>query len=601
MSGLGPLLYEIASKFDASGFAAAQQSIVNLDKKFAAAKDSFESVTKVLASGLIANKIKDFGIESLHAFGEAEEGAARLAAAMRNLGNFTRQDVQENLDFAASLQQVTKYSDEAVVQTETLLTTFGLYGDQLRTATKATADLASGLGLDLNTAALLVGKSFVGETSTLGRYGIKIKEGTAEAEKFAAVLAEIQRRFGGAAQAEANTYLGRLEQMKNAFNDLQEKIGKELLPVAEFWLRHLKDATAMMDRLVEGQAKSASGDEIAVQQLKAKNRQILAAMNLLDQSDAKNRALYTQDIERNNKAILLIQQRINKAKELQAAEHGGPTGGPPKEVPELDQRTQDFMVSERGKALLEYHRVATGSEAKFHAGVRAEAQETAKQNAAVVRQMQQEWDQGAQTMAGGFAQAVIQMQVAGNNWREGWGQVFNAAINGMAAGFVKLANHGIKSFKDISDVASSMFDNIKQAFFQMVAQMIARYLVLKALMAVGFGPMGGGLLGGFKEGGPVPATGPYLLHAGEFVLPKHVVDQLQASRTAPAMAAGGGGGAVGVGGNITLEQHNHIDGGDPAAVARAIEEGNRRSLAWAADVSKSIYQVGKARAGETIL
>ena len=55
-------------------------------------------------------------------------------------------------------------------------------------------------------------------------------------QKFVEVQKQIAERFGGAAQAQAATYAGRLEILKNTFNDFQEIIGKFFLPVAEKWL-----------------------------------------------------------------------------------------------------------------------------------------------------------------------------------------------------------------------------------------------------------------------------------------------------------------------------------------------------------------------------
>ena len=50
-------------------------------------------------------------------------------------------------------------------------------------------------------------------------------------------------------------------------------------------------------------------------------------------------------------------------------------------------------------------------------------------------------------------------------------------------------------------------------------------------------PLAGGLfmnmLGGFRAGGRVPKTGPYLLHQNEVVIPSHVVSQYAKRKPAP--------------------------------------------------------------------
>ncbi len=56
--------------------------------------------------------------------------------------------------------------------------------------------------LPLNVQADLLGKAYAGNTSALGRYGIVVDETIPKAEKFEAVLRQLEARFGGAAQAE---------------------------------------------------------------------------------------------------------------------------------------------------------------------------------------------------------------------------------------------------------------------------------------------------------------------------------------------------------------------------------------------------------------
>ena len=63
----------------------------------------------------------------------------------------------------------------------------------------------------------------------LSRYGITLEEGIPEAEKFAAALAKIQEQFGGQARAQAETFSGVMQQLKNAFGDLQEKVGDAII------------------------------------------------------------------------------------------------------------------------------------------------------------------------------------------------------------------------------------------------------------------------------------------------------------------------------------------------------------------------------------
>jgi hypothetical protein len=140
-------------------------------------------------------------------------------------------------DFAAAIQKSTTQSDEAVVGAIQRMTTFGMSYQDAMKAVSAAVDLAAAKHLDLETAADLLGKTFSGNASILSRYGInldQIKEslgkGATDAQIYEAVLAQLNDQFGGTAVAQAQTYAGAQERLKNAVSDLGEKIGGMLLP-----------------------------------------------------------------------------------------------------------------------------------------------------------------------------------------------------------------------------------------------------------------------------------------------------------------------------------------------------------------------------------
>jgi len=105
-----------------------------------------------------------------------------------------------------------------------------LSGEQLKDATKAAIGLAAALDIDLHTAMMLVAKAAAGNTSTLSRYGIRLDENLSAQEKFNQILKTGADNFA-IAQAQAKTYTGAMQQMKNAYSDIKEEIGKALMPV----------------------------------------------------------------------------------------------------------------------------------------------------------------------------------------------------------------------------------------------------------------------------------------------------------------------------------------------------------------------------------
>lgn len=233
----------------------ASRGIKSLVDVWAAFKIAGEAVNQTLG------RLKAIIVDSLDSYAESERAVSRLNNALQNQGFYSKEYSAALVAQAAALQDVTTYSDEAVIETQTLLTTFGLAGDKLRDTTKASLDLASGLSIDLRSATLIMGKAWAGETATLTKYGFKIDETKTSAENFASVLSQVNGRFGGRAAADAETYAGKLTQLKNRFDDLKEKIGAELLPVANFWLEWVSKSIKKMDEAVLGHEKLTNAND----------------------------------------------------------------------------------------------------------------------------------------------------------------------------------------------------------------------------------------------------------------------------------------------------------------------------------------------------
>lgn len=183
--------------------------------------------------------------DSIKEFTEAEAVQRRLTVAIRNQGEPVERVSQQYDELAATYQRTTKHSADLVKEQMALLTQVGgVYPEKMDAALQASADLAAGLGIDLKQATMLVGKAFAGEVGSLSRFGIVIDEARVKTEGADAVLSEIQKRFGGQAQAELDTYAGKVEQMGNAWADVKEGLGEVILthPLLEAQMRNFETA-----------------------------------------------------------------------------------------------------------------------------------------------------------------------------------------------------------------------------------------------------------------------------------------------------------------------------------------------------------------------
>ena len=209
-----------------------------------------------------------FGKSSLDAYKEAQEAVAQLDAVIKSTGGAAGVTSVELQKQATALQSVTKFSDEAVMATQSMLLTFtNIKGGVMKDATKTALDMAQALGMDGKQAALQLGKALNDPAeglSKLTRVGVTFTKAqedqvkamvaagdTAGAQKV--ILQELQKEFGGSAEAAGNTFAGKLEILKNTFGDLQEGIGElivgALTPLATAfsgWLSKVSEAGGLL-------------------------------------------------------------------------------------------------------------------------------------------------------------------------------------------------------------------------------------------------------------------------------------------------------------------------------------------------------------------
>jgi hypothetical protein len=163
-------------------------------------------------------KVVEFGRSSVMAAAESEAIWGRLGGTLATVGlSLTKHRAE--LDAAAqAFQRNTVFDDEAYLTTvQKLVTISGDYAGSLKNV-GIVADFASAMHLDLETAALIVGKAMTGETGTLSRYGVVVKEG-------ADALEVMRQKFAGMAANEVNTFSGQMAQLNNEWGNFKEALG----------------------------------------------------------------------------------------------------------------------------------------------------------------------------------------------------------------------------------------------------------------------------------------------------------------------------------------------------------------------------------------
>ena len=231
-------------------------------KKMAIAGGAIFLATKAFQlMGQAMTKVNDFTKESITLAAKQQNAVKKLGTSLETAGIHTEGASERLQEYAASLQLVTTYGDETIIEVEAMLATFGASEDVIISATQATLDMASAMDMDLKAAAILMGKAIAGETGSLSRYGIIVDENELKTRGFAAVLDAVNEKFAGQAASAAETYAGRLEQMKNRFGDLKETIGFAFMPILTDLMGKITESGGLFENLEEWVGKTAKALE----------------------------------------------------------------------------------------------------------------------------------------------------------------------------------------------------------------------------------------------------------------------------------------------------------------------------------------------------
>jgi hypothetical protein len=202
-----------------------------------------------------ASKIADFGKKAAAAFAVAAAAAVAYGTKLAVDGvKSAIEDEQAQLRLAAALKTATGATDAQIKATEeyirqTQLAT-GITDNDLRASfqrlsvsTKDTTqsqkllnlaiDISKGTGKELSTVVEALSKGYEGQDTRLVRLGIGITQADAKAMDFTETTKVLTNLYGGAAAANAETFQGRIDRLKQAFSEAQEEIGYRLLPFVE--------------------------------------------------------------------------------------------------------------------------------------------------------------------------------------------------------------------------------------------------------------------------------------------------------------------------------------------------------------------------------
>jgi len=213
-----PILY----KDDPKGLRTAEKRLQNFAKNVGRA-----TAVGFGVAGLAAGK---FAFDSVKAFAEAEASQAKLAFAFEKFPKLADTNIRALQKLNTKLAKKTRFDDDAIAVGQATLAQYKLTGKQIGRLTPLVADYAARTGRSFEDAAVIVGKAMLGQGRALKDVGVKFVDTGSIAGNFEQVVGKLGDAVGGFAEKDVKTAAGKLENLKNQFGELQEKIGAALLP-----------------------------------------------------------------------------------------------------------------------------------------------------------------------------------------------------------------------------------------------------------------------------------------------------------------------------------------------------------------------------------
>ena len=202
-----------------------------------------------------ADKVGEFGKKAAAAFAVAAAAAAAYAVKLAVDGvKAAIEDEQAQLKLANALEAATGATNAQIkaVEDQILKTSLatGVADDKLRPALQrlATAtgdtekaqkllnlalDISAATGKPLETVSNALGKAYEGNTTALVKLNAGISTAEAKTLGYTGAVQQLTDLYGGSAAANADTFQGRIDRVKVAFDETKESIGQALLPIVE--------------------------------------------------------------------------------------------------------------------------------------------------------------------------------------------------------------------------------------------------------------------------------------------------------------------------------------------------------------------------------
>jgi hypothetical protein len=241
------------------GFSEASKGARDTETVFGRLEEKLSGISTsgvAAAAGMagVATSVVAFATEAVNRLGEQQKAMAQTEAVIRSTGGAANVTAAHVQTMAAQLAKMSGVDDEVIHTGENMIATFttiqnrvGAGNDIFDQATKSALNMSVALGEDMTAASLQLGKALndpVAGVTALRRVGVQLTDQQkASIAAFVAsgdvlsaqkvILQEVNREFGGSAEAYGKTLPGAIGRAKTAVEDWSASVAERALPAIQ--------------------------------------------------------------------------------------------------------------------------------------------------------------------------------------------------------------------------------------------------------------------------------------------------------------------------------------------------------------------------------
>jgi hypothetical protein len=195
------------------------------------------------AAAAYAGKLLVDGVQSAIADEKAQE---RLAATLKNVTGATNAQIKATENYILKTSLAKGITDDELRPSLDRLVKSTNDVKKAQELQTLAIDIAAGSGKSLETVSAALGKAYDGNTGALARLGVGLSAAELKSKSFDEITAQLSETFKGQGTIQAETFAGKMDRLKIAFDEGKETVGSFVLdavtPMVDFFVKKVVPA-----------------------------------------------------------------------------------------------------------------------------------------------------------------------------------------------------------------------------------------------------------------------------------------------------------------------------------------------------------------------